>query len=264
MPHVAAARRRPDLRHAADAGARRTQAARARPRRRAPPDSGPAARSRDRRAVRDRVHPRHAQHARLRGAGHPHAGRHRSSTPATSRSTRRRSTASTSTCTGSPSSARPACWRSSPTARTSIAAASPARRSRSSTRSRRSSPARRGRIIVAAFASSIYRMQILVDLAAQFDRKVAFVGRGMIENSQIAQRLGYLRIPPGMQIRDSDVRNVSGAGRARASAPDRRASRCRRCRASPSTITATSSSPPTTPSCCRRARFRATRRRSAA
>src|SRR4051812_37771448 len=62
-----------------------------------------------------------------------------------------------------------------------------------------------GRLIVAAFASSIYRMQILVDLAAQFERKVAFLGRGMIENSQIAQRLGYLRIPPGVQIRDSDV-----------------------------------------------------------
>jgi len=63
----------------------------------------------------------------------------------------------------------------------------------------------RGRLIVAAFASSIYRMQLLVDLAAQFDRKVAFVGRGMIESSQIAQRLGYLRIPPGVQIRDTDV-----------------------------------------------------------
>ncbi len=62
-----------------------------------------------------------------------------------------------------------------------------------------------GRIVVAAFASSIYRMQILVDLAAQFDRKVAFVGRGMIENSKIAQRLGYLRIPAGVQIADSDV-----------------------------------------------------------
>jgi ribonuclease J len=62
-----------------------------------------------------------------------------------------------------------------------------------------------GRLVVAAFASSIYRMQILVDLAAQFDRKVAFVGRGMIENSQIAQRLGYLRIPHGVQIRDSEV-----------------------------------------------------------
>ena len=63
----------------------------------------------------------------------------------------------------------------------------------------------RGKLIVAAFASSIYRMQILVDLAAQFDRKVAFVGRGMIQNSEIALRLGHLRIPSGMQIRDSDV-----------------------------------------------------------
>src|SRR5262245_35954005 len=63
----------------------------------------------------------------------------------------------------------------------------------------------RGKLIVAAFASSIYRMQILVDLAAQFDRKVAFVGRGMIQNSEIALRLGHLRIPAGMQIRDSEV-----------------------------------------------------------
>ena len=62
-----------------------------------------------------------------------------------------------------------------------------------------------GKIVVAAFASSIYRMQIIVDLAAQFDRQVAFVGRGMSENSEIAQRLGYLRIPAGVQIRDSDV-----------------------------------------------------------
>src|SRR5437868_13075722 len=62
-----------------------------------------------------------------------------------------------------------------------------------------------GKLIVAAFASSIYRMQILVDLASQFDRKVAFVGRGMIQNSEIAQRLGYLRIPAGVQIRDSEV-----------------------------------------------------------
>jgi ribonuclease J len=63
----------------------------------------------------------------------------------------------------------------------------------------------RGKLIVAAFASSIYRMQILVDLGAQFDRKIAFVGRGMIQNSEIALRLGHLRIPAGMQIRDSEV-----------------------------------------------------------
>jgi len=62
-----------------------------------------------------------------------------------------------------------------------------------------------GKLIVAAFASSVYRMQILVDLAAQFDRKVAFIGRGMMRNSEIAQRLGYLKIPTGVQIRDSDI-----------------------------------------------------------
>ncbi len=64
-----------------------------------------------------------------------------------------------------------------------------------------------GKIVVAMFASSIYRMQIIVDLAAQFERHVAFVGRGVLENSEIAQRLGHLRVPAGMLIRDTDVRS---------------------------------------------------------
>ncbi|MGH9217712.1 MAG: ribonuclease J, partial [Vicinamibacterales bacterium] len=62
-----------------------------------------------------------------------------------------------------------------------------------------------GKIIVSTFASSLYRMQIIVDLAAQFDRKVAFVGRGMIQNAEIAQRLGFLHVPTGVSIKDSDV-----------------------------------------------------------
>ncbi|MDO8680888.1 MAG: ribonuclease J [Acidobacteriota bacterium] len=62
-----------------------------------------------------------------------------------------------------------------------------------------------GKIVVATFSSSLYRLQILVDLAAQFERKVAFVGRGMTENSQIAQRLGHLHMPTGTAIKDSDV-----------------------------------------------------------
>ena len=66
-----------------------------------------------------------------------------------------------------------------------------------------------GKLVVAAFSSSIYRMQVLVDLAAQFDRKVAFVGRSVVQNVEIAQRLGYLRIPAGMQIRDSEVQNYA-------------------------------------------------------
>ncbi len=62
-----------------------------------------------------------------------------------------------------------------------------------------------GKIIVATFASSLYRLQIIVDLAAQFDRRVAFVGRGMIENSHIAQRLGFLHVPTGVAIKEADV-----------------------------------------------------------
>ena len=64
-----------------------------------------------------------------------------------------------------------------------------------------------GKIVVTAFSSSVYRLQLIVDLAQQFGRKVAFAGRGMQQTSQIADRLGYLRIPAGTQIRDCDVRD---------------------------------------------------------
>lgn len=64
-----------------------------------------------------------------------------------------------------------------------------------------------GKIVVALFSSSIYRMQLLVSLAAQFERKVAFVGRSLVQNTEVAQRLGYLRVPGGVQIRDADVAN---------------------------------------------------------
>jgi ribonuclease J len=67
-----------------------------------------------------------------------------------------------------------------------------------------------GKIVVAMFSSSIFRMQILVDLAAQFDKRVAFVGRGVMDNAETAQRLGFLRVPAGVQIKDSDVRNYPG------------------------------------------------------
>src|SRR5687767_3876032 len=65
-----------------------------------------------------------------------------------------------------------------------------------------------GKLIVTMFASSVYRMQILVDLADQFQRKVAFVGRGMLQTSDAAQRLGYLKLPPGRMIRDTDVESL--------------------------------------------------------
>jgi ribonuclease J len=66
----------------------------------------------------------------------------------------------------------------------------------------------RGKIVTTSFATSIHRVQVLVNLAQQFGRKVAFVGRAMIETSQIAQRLGYLKVPADTLVRDSEVRNL--------------------------------------------------------
>jgi ribonuclease J len=62
-----------------------------------------------------------------------------------------------------------------------------------------------GKLVVAAFSSSLHRIQLLVNLAARFHRKVAFLGRSLVQNTEIAQRLGLLRLPEGLQIRDADV-----------------------------------------------------------
>src|SRR6266699_3481038 len=58
----------------------------------------------------------------------------------------------------------------------------------------------KGRIIVAAFASSIHRLQIVFDVAQQFDRKVCVLGRSMQKNVEIADRLGYLDIHDGLLV----------------------------------------------------------------
>ena len=57
-----------------------------------------------------------------------------------------------------------------------------------------------GRIIVASFASLISRMQQVADTAAKHGRKLAFVGMSMTENAKMATKLGYLKIPEGVQV----------------------------------------------------------------
>src|SRR5213082_3110154 len=58
----------------------------------------------------------------------------------------------------------------------------------------------RGRIIVAAFASSIHRLQIVFDVALQFNRRVCVLGRSMQKNVEIAERLDYLDIHDGLLV----------------------------------------------------------------
>ena len=52
--------------------------------------------------------------------------------------------------------------------------------------------ARNKRIIIATFASNIYRVQQIIDLAVEDGRKVAFSGRSMVNNTAMAQELGYM------------------------------------------------------------------------
>jgi ribonuclease J len=62
------------------------------------------------------------------------------------------------------------------------------------------------RVILSCFASSIHRIQQVIDIAFRVGRKIAFVGRSMIDNVEIAHSLGYLRIPDGMVVRPPDIR----------------------------------------------------------
>lgn len=61
------------------------------------------------------------------------------------------------------------------------------------------------RIIVASFASHIHRVQQVIDAAAKHGRKVAYVGRSMVRNMQIARELGYLHVPDGVVVDKIDA-----------------------------------------------------------
>ncbi|GAA1358014.1 ribonuclease J [Arthrobacter koreensis] len=61
------------------------------------------------------------------------------------------------------------------------------------------------RIIVASFSSHIHRVQQVLDAAAAHGRKVCFVGRSMVRNMAIAEKLGYLHVPDGILV---DLKNV--------------------------------------------------------
>ncbi len=61
------------------------------------------------------------------------------------------------------------------------------------------------RVIVSCFSSSIHRIQQVVDLSHALGRKVAFLGRSMVDNVEIAYSLGQLVIPDGMVVRPQDI-----------------------------------------------------------
>ena len=69
----------------------------------------------------------------------------------------------------------------------------------------RISAGRTGRIIVGLFASSITRIQQVIDIARAINRKVVFNGRSIETSVNIAKDLGYIRIPEEMEIHIEQV-----------------------------------------------------------
>ena len=63
------------------------------------------------------------------------------------------------------------------------------------------------KLFFTCFSSSIYRIRIAMELARAHGRKVAIVGRSMMESSEIAQDLGYIDIPPGLVIQPGQMRD---------------------------------------------------------
>ncbi len=67
------------------------------------------------------------------------------------------------------------------------------------------------RLIVSCFSSSIHRLQTILDLAQQYGRKVAFLGRSMNDVTEIAHDLGFLRIPDSLLLRPQDIMGTNAS-----------------------------------------------------
>jgi len=65
-----------------------------------------------------------------------------------------------------------------------------------------------GRVIVASFASLISRVQQVINAAQRNGRQVAIVGRTMVDNSKIAQQLGYLDFPQELALTVNDAKRL--------------------------------------------------------
>src|SRR5271166_230482 len=65
----------------------------------------------------------------------------------------------------------------------------------------------RKKLFFTCFSSSIFRIRIALELARKHGRKVAIVGRSMMESTEIAQDLGYIEIPQGLVINPGQMRD---------------------------------------------------------
>ena len=65
-----------------------------------------------------------------------------------------------------------------------------------------------GRVMIATFASLISRIQQVIDAAEKHGRKVAVVGRSMMNNVNMAKNMGYLQVPQGTLVTLNEARQL--------------------------------------------------------
>ena len=65
------------------------------------------------------------------------------------------------------------------------------------------------KIFISCFSSSIHRIKLAIEIAHEYNRKVALVGRSMTESAEIAQDLGYVEIPDGVLIHPGQIKDFS-------------------------------------------------------
>ncbi len=63
------------------------------------------------------------------------------------------------------------------------------------------------RILVATFASNIYRVEQIVEAAVATNRKIAIFGRSMVKTIEVAQSIGYIKASPTTFINTEDIKN---------------------------------------------------------
>jgi len=67
------------------------------------------------------------------------------------------------------------------------------------------------RLVMSCFSSSIHRLQLIIELAGEYGRKVAFLGRSMNNVTEIAHTLGFLQLPDGILLRPQDIMQTDPA-----------------------------------------------------
>jgi len=63
------------------------------------------------------------------------------------------------------------------------------------------------RLFITCFSSSIHRIKLTMEQAFESGRKLALVGRSMMESAEIAQDLGYIEAPEGLLIHPAQIRD---------------------------------------------------------